>query len=409
MIVVERRSIATSVLVGAWFAYTIAFVCRLVWSVVMTAARGDLGLPATQSGALASAFFVGYIGSQMPSGFLADRVGYRRVILGALVVMAPFITLMTFVQSFSTGVLLMALTGVGAGAVFTAGVKAVTTWYAEERRVTGLSMFQLGAPAGVLLANVTLPLIISHLGWRTAFLFTGAACVLGFAVSWVLLKPAPVEVQRVERAERASPGTVVRELMSNPNILLLLVAGFGSNWAQTGFNTWAIAYFIKVKHLSLVHAGLLYAVIGLGPLIWIPIQGRIGDRLGHARKWLLAGTLVLMGTSAALFSGVGGALMFVLFMAVGTFGNGALPVLTSFVPSNVREAQLGFSTGIIYAVWQSAALIAPVLMGVVLERTHDDYTSAFYVAAIAPLVSAFAIVWLRPGRHNRGVAPAARA
>ena len=121
----------------------------------MTAARGDLHFSATQSGALASAFFIGYIASQFPSGFLADRVGYRRVILGALIVMAPFITAMSFVQTFGVGVLLMALTGVGAGAVFSAGVKAVTTWFGEERRVTGLSMFQLGAPAGVLLANVS--------------------------------------------------------------------------------------------------------------------------------------------------------------------------------------------------------------------------------------------------------------
>ena len=126
-------------------------------------------------------------------------------------------------------------------------------------------------------------------------------------------------------------------------------------------------------------------------------------------KWLLAATLLGMAVSAALFSSASGAALFILFMLVGTFGNGALPVLTSFVPTNVREAQLGFSTGVIYAVWQSAALLAPVVMGAVLDRTGGDFTAAFYVAAIAPVVSAFALIWLRPGRWNHGVAPAARA
>ena len=65
-------------------AFVMAFVSRFAWPPVMPAVMPVMGIDRTEGLAYMSAFYIGYIITQIPGGILADRFGPRLVLAAAL-------------------------------------------------------------------------------------------------------------------------------------------------------------------------------------------------------------------------------------------------------------------------------------------------------------------------------------
>ena len=54
-------------------AFSFTFLSRYIWSPLMADVSGEFGINATQAGLYMSAFFAGYLVTQIPGGIMADR------------------------------------------------------------------------------------------------------------------------------------------------------------------------------------------------------------------------------------------------------------------------------------------------------------------------------------------------
>lgn len=83
------------VLAGIWFAFLISFITRLSWSTIMPTAIDQLHFTVQQGSSYLTAFYIGYAITVLPGGMLADKFGYRKLLLAAvmgnLVVMAAMV------------------------------------------------------------------------------------------------------------------------------------------------------------------------------------------------------------------------------------------------------------------------------------------------------------------------------
>jgi len=75
-----------TILLMSWLMYGLFYLNRLNISPIIPLIRQDLGFSYTQIGFITAAFYGLYTVTQLPAGYLGDRLGPRRVItLGGLI------------------------------------------------------------------------------------------------------------------------------------------------------------------------------------------------------------------------------------------------------------------------------------------------------------------------------------
>ena len=117
-------------------------------------------------------------------GFLLDRYNPRRIILPCIAVFsAAYASLALLSPHLSHFYLTFFLIGlVGNGTAYIGYSRAISTWF-NRRRGFALSIMLAGSALGAMLLPVLAQAVITHLGWRAAYLILG---LLAFAVGFPL-------------------------------------------------------------------------------------------------------------------------------------------------------------------------------------------------------------------------------
>jgi MFS family permease len=134
-------------------------------------------------------------------GFLLDRHKPRRIILPCILVFsAAYASLAWLTPHLLHFYLTFFLIGlVGNGTAYIGYSRAISTWF-NRRRGFALSIMLAGSALGAMVLPVLAQAVITHLGWRTAYLVLGLlAFAVGFplAAAFVRERPAAHQDQHV--------------------------------------------------------------------------------------------------------------------------------------------------------------------------------------------------------------------
>jgi MFS family permease len=113
--------------------YFLSFLFRTINASISPALASEFGLDATESGLLASVYFLVFAGAQLPIGVLLDRYDPRRVQSVLLVIAVGGATLFGTADGFAELLVGRAMIGLGVAAALMAGLKAIVTWFPKER------------------------------------------------------------------------------------------------------------------------------------------------------------------------------------------------------------------------------------------------------------------------------------
>lgn len=168
----------------ALMATILNYIDRLAFNYL--SAEGDLRklIPDDTFGYIGTAFFVGYMVSNLFSGFAIDKLGLR---LGYSLCMA-FWTTATILQALATlpfhfGIF-RALLGVGEAGNWPAAIKLTGEWFPAEERSTATGIFNSGAAIGAMVAPPLIAWLGTSYGWRPTFVIIGLAGYLWVALFW---------------------------------------------------------------------------------------------------------------------------------------------------------------------------------------------------------------------------------
>ncbi|HTF17363.1 MAG TPA: MFS transporter [Chryseolinea sp.] len=181
----DRRSKARwGMLAFALIATILNYVDRLAFNYLSAeGALRDL-IPDDTFGYIGTAFFVGYMVSNLFSGFAIDKIGLR---IGYSLCMA-FWTTATILQSLATlpfhfGIF-RALLGIGEAGNWPAAIKLTSEWFPAEERSTATGIFNSGAAVGAIVAPPLIAWLGSSYGWRATFIIIGLIGYLWVAIFW---------------------------------------------------------------------------------------------------------------------------------------------------------------------------------------------------------------------------------
>ena len=388
----KTLSIAIRVVLCSGLAFFCYFVDRLAWPPIIPIASQELGLTATQAGGFMSAFFLGYLLTQLPGGILVDRLGTRKVLIVSLFLMGVFTLSTAWVPDYWSGIILRFFTGIGSGAVLSSAVKGVYDHFKPTHRATAMGFFMASSPLGLLIANIMSPLIAATHGWRTSFLAAGCLTLLIWLLTWLLLPKSLETINVVNKQQKANDNLWL--LLRNTNLILTAVAGFFAMWGTWGTLTWANTYMHQSLGLSLKHSGEFMALFGLGALIGQPLAGWFSDLFPHHRRQVGMGILTCFAILLWLFGTNQDnrqLIILVPLLGAGAFTFG--PILNTFISELVEPHQVGTAIGLCNAIWQLGSVISPITAGLFLDKTNS-YEWVFGVLATGPMLAVllFALV-----------------
>ncbi|WP_420111418.1 MFS transporter [Pseudactinotalea sp.] len=370
---------------------------QMSWGVVipvMPVLAETLDASVTDLGLLIALFGLGRLFANLPAGRLAERVNQKWLLLVSVVAVVAFMALSGFVTDLNQLFVLRVLTGIGGGFAVTVGNAFIASTTAPERRGRALGTLHAFQLAGGALGPSVGGFVAAWSGPTAAFLVSGAAAA-AFAIAGVFWLRSP---QRQHPSESIAAGEAPRRrqwLLRDRSMLAICIVGFAVFFARFGgqqFLVPVLAY--DQAGMTEAQLGLVLGVIAGLNIGLIGVAGWFTDKYGRKAviiPAMLISSLAFVGYSFASTLGA----FIVVSAVVGLFTSIAAPAQVAYLADIAPVARQGSAVGIYRTFGDLAALIGPVVLGVLVEH-HGGWAGVVTVSACGTVAAIW--FWLRARR-----------
>ena len=297
----EREPGYAWVVVGTLFlAQAVALGVRGTIGLLVNPWQTEFGWGRAAVSFTASLGFVVYGIAQALSGRWADRIGPRTIFGASIAVLGvgtlAVSSIVTLWQAYLIfGVLIMFAIG---GASSSTSAVAVARWF-TARRGLALGVVAAGSAAGQFVLVPVMAALVGALGWRTAFLWLGAAIlVVALPIILFLLRDDPDRAGDSARADAAlaGPPTPLTEIVRHAGFWCLSLSFFVCGVTTSGLIDTHFIPYAEDHHMAAVTAATAFGVLSLVNMIFTTLSGAASDRLGYTRLlgWIYAGRAVTL-------------------------------------------------------------------------------------------------------------------
>ncbi|QJP99702.1 MFS transporter [Herbaspirillum rubrisubalbicans] len=224
-----------------------------------------------------------------------QRFGIRRVVLGALVLLASGTALSTLMHMpwhmlLSWGLLVGAGTGVAAN---TLGATIVSRWF-ETRRGLAMGLLTASAATGQMVFLPLMAAMVGSYGWRSVALLVSLVAVLAIPLVWLLLPESPAAIgqkmvgQTSEIKDdgpdqsRRNPLSIalgaLRTSVRMPDFWLLFMSFFVCGLSTNGYIGTQFIAMCNDYGINEVSSASILAAMGMLDLVGTTLSGWLSDR-----------------------------------------------------------------------------------------------------------------------------------
>ncbi|MGV9848352.1 MFS transporter [Streptomyces sp. NPDC003442] len=399
----QARRVAWAAFIGSTIEWYDFFLYATAAALVFNVRFFPTADPAVGSiaafGTLAAGFVSRPLGG-LVMGHFGDRYGRKNTLIASLLIMGLCTVAIGLIPTYaSIGVaapilltLMRVIQGIGLGGEWGGAVVMTLEHAPENRRGLYGAAPQMGVPAGLIAANLAVLGLTRGLGedafnswgWRIPFLLS----LLLIAVGMYLRLRIEESRAYSERAEPAARKKLpVAEVLQEHwrSVLRACFVVVGNSSVAYVFMTYVLSYGKQTLHIDAVF--LLLSVIG-GAVMWLvsaPFWGRLGDRWGLRRLFLIGGFIRVAWALAFLPVVDTGnkPLIFVFMLSMGlvlSMTHASVGVMTALMfPLRIRYT--GSS-----AAYQIGSLlgggITPLVAASLMKATGTSMSITLYLLAI---------------------------
>jgi sugar phosphate permease len=181
----------------------ITYIDRVVISSAVPSIQKEFGFSMVTMGWILSSFQWSYAIFQIPSGWLGDRFGPRRILALIVTSWSIFTAVTTLAWSAASMLVIRLLFGLGESGAFPIATSSLSRWMLPSERGFAQGLTHAGARLGGALTPFLVVLIIVHFGWRAAFFCCGSLGIIWAVVWYWYYRDSPAEHRSVNEEERA--------------------------------------------------------------------------------------------------------------------------------------------------------------------------------------------------------------
>jgi ACS family glucarate transporter-like MFS transporter len=429
------------VIVFAISLAVIQYLDRVCISQAAPYIMADLHLTKEQMGYVFSAFTLAYALFEIPTGWLGDKIGARKVLIRVVLWWSFFTAATGWMWSQASLMVARFLFGAGEAGCFPNLTKALGAWLPTHDRTRAQALMWMGARWGGASAPLLVVAVMSFTNWRITFLVFALLGVIWAVLFALWFRDNPRDHPRVNAAELAllkgneesttGHGNVPwKKLATCPAVWLLGAQYFCLSYGWYFYVTWLPTYLKEARGLEIKSNAVMK---WLGDLLEDSVSPETSLKILAAA---LAGIPLLFGGFGSLISGIissrliasSGRVILIrrLFGAIGLTGAAALlllsfhirdpllAMLTMGLASFFNDATLPISwatcmdiggeysgtvSGSMNMLGNFGGMAGPIVVGCILSPTassHEEWRLAFMIFAAVYLLGALCWAFINP-------------
>jgi MFS transporter, AAHS family, benzoate transport protein len=417
-----------------WFAVLLDGFDAVVLGAIMPKLTSDasMGIDNGTATVVATAGLVGMMIGALGMGWLTDKFGRRRLLIGAVIVFSILTFVTGFAQDAFTIGLLRFLAGVGLGGCLPTGISMVTEFAGHKKGSNATTLMMTGYHVGAVItallaiwaANATVT------GWREMFFIGGLPALVLVPLMWRYLPESPdfllskgrtaearivaghygVEID--EEPERAFAGASTEPAQAEKqgtalllsaryrrNTVFMWIASFMGLLLVYGLNTW-LPQIMREADYDLGNSLGFLVVLNAGAVIGLVVAGKVGDAItprNAAILWFI-GSAILLAALAIKLPLLG---IYVMIFITGCFVFSAQNLVYAFAATNYPPKVRGTALGMAAGVGRLGAISGPI-MGGTLVAAGIAYPWGFFGFALAGALGGLAVTGMRTMRRGQG-------
>lgn len=368
----------------------------------------SLNISAVQWGLVGSAFSVGYLLVAFLSGPMVDYFGPRKVLAVAVLAWSVASVFTALASTFAIIFIARVLLGLGEGPGFPAASRATSRWVPKIEQGFVLSLIGgVAVAASVLISGPIVTHLIPLVGWRATFLILGALGLF-WLILWVAVfrdEPTIRKGLNAEELAYISTGKTdeekaptrsrvdAKKIFTNKPLLAMAVGFFAWGYIFWGLLYWLPGYLSKMHHLDIKAVGIFGVIPWAAGILGALVGGLVMRRMRAATDRfypqcvVMACCVLLAGLCMIPVFLVHSLDVAIIFISLG-IGFGFVTAGFWWVASiETSPDQPGFAAGLVDAAFAAAGIVAPIVMGYVVQYT-GNFDGGFFSMLIVAVIGA---------------------
>jgi MFS family permease len=369
--VAKGATVALVLLTGMNF---VNYLDRYILPAVQEQVKGEFRLTDDQLGSLTTFFFFAYVLSSPIKAWLGDRFPRKMVIVIAALGISAMNFFTASVHSYMSLNIRHAALGVGEACFGIFAPTLLADFYAEDRRNTVLTIFNVAIPVGAAMGYLLGGMIGHSHGWRMAFI---ASAVPGALIAVLILlfmrePKRPPMAERKASHDRAS----VLSLATNKAYLSSILGYAAVTFSLGGISWWMVSFLQRMNGYSQDKAGTVMGgitvVCGLGGTICGGVLAQWWSKRTEKALYLVPALSAVLAVPPAMMCffgpksltlGMLGAAVFLIFLGTGPVNAATL----NAVPANLRATAMA---GQLFTIHVLGDAFSPKIIGIISDHSN---------------------------------------
>ena len=271
----------------AFMLSIITYIDRVCISTAAPDIRAALGLTTAKMGWVFSAFTIAYAVFEIPSGWLGDTMGPRKVLTRIVLWWSAFTVATGAVWNYLSLLSARFLFGAGEAGAFPNMSRSLARWFPVRERGMAHGVIFMGSRLGGAVTPLLVGPIVASAGWRQAFWIFGSIGVVWCFFWWKWFRDDPAQHPEVSPEELAliredGPERKQRlelDNLLNLNLLWICLMYFCFGYCLYFYLTWLPTYLRDGRGFSTTPMNVIHTTVLLSAAAASILGGRLTDVL----------------------------------------------------------------------------------------------------------------------------------
>lgn len=370
--------------------WTIIWIYRAMLSPIYSEIQGTIG-PQTNAamGLIASCYFFGYTSMQIPSGFLVDKFGQKKVLIPGFIIFTLGAISIALSKTIGTIYMGSVLAGVGCGTYYGAAFSLTAQHVPPSKKGIATAIVNSGSALGFIIGMTGSSYVVKTLNmpWQT-MVYISAALIF-FMVLWFFFMIKNTSTVAVKKDNQVKANTVEeidssekKSSLFSLNMFSCYILYFCTCYAYYLIVTWLPKFLETERGITGGLIGLIVSMISVtavpGALFFAYLSDKKRDKKSYIIIGLEVAAFVLVAVSMMAPNTSSLAIILLLY---GFLGKMAVdPVLISYVSDKADKKNLATTLGTFNFFGMSSSIVAPAATGVIMDKTGSGVLG-FYIGA----------------------------